>query len=123
MVFVSLSVLLYGRVSGLRKYNQVIETSYCNCTSIDTLTLSANILANKPEVLVLSKCDTAPADYLDEVRDALQAAGAGTVLYMSSVSHDGVSAVLRAVASLIEDSKVEAAQALDPLSWTPHEQG
>ena len=83
----------------------------------------ADILADKPEVLVLSKCDTAPADYLDEVRDALQAAGASTVLYMSSVSHDGVTAVLRAVASLIEDSKVEAAQAADPLSWTPHEQG
>ena len=83
----------------------------------------ADILADKPEVLVLSKCDITPADYLDEVRDALQAAGAGTVLYMSSVSHDGVTAVLRAVASLIEDSKVEAAQAADPLSWTPHEQG
>ena len=83
----------------------------------------ADILADKPEVLVLSKCDTAPTDYLDEVRDALQAAGASNVLYMSSVSHDGVTAVLRAVASLIEDSKVEAAQAEAPLSWTPHEQG
>ena len=57
------------------------------------------------------------------VRDALQAAGAGTVFYMSSVSHDGVTAVLRAVASLIEDNEVEAAQAADLLSWTPHEQG
>ena len=83
----------------------------------------ADILADKPEVLVLSKCDTTPADYLDEVRDALQAAGADTVLYMSSVNHDGVTAVLRAVALLIEDSKVGAAQAADPLSWTPHEQG
>ena len=76
-----------------------------------------------PEVLVLSKCDTAPTDYLDEVRDALQAAGASNVLYMSSVSHDGVTAVLRAVAALIEYSKEEAAQSADPLSWTPHEQG
>ena len=83
----------------------------------------ADILADKPEVLVLSKCDITPADYLDEVRDALQAAGAGTVFYMSSVSHVGVTAVLRAVASLIEDSKVEAAQAANPLSWTPLEQG
>ena len=83
----------------------------------------ANILADKPEVLVLSKCDTAPADYLDEVRDALQAAGAGTVFYMSSVSHDGITDVLRAVAAIIEYSKAEAVQAADPLSWTPHEQG
>ena len=83
----------------------------------------ADILADKPEVLVLSKCDTAPTDYLDEVRDALQAAGASNVLYMSSVSHDGVTAVLRAVAALIEYSKEEAAQSADPLSWTPHEQG
>ena len=83
----------------------------------------ADILAGKPDVLVLSKCDTAPADYLDEVRDALQAAGADTVFYMSSVSHDGIADVLRAVAALIEYSKAEAVQAVDPLSWTPHEQG
>ena len=84
----------------------------------------ADILADKPEVLVLSKCDTAPADYLDEVRDALQAAGASTILYMSSVSHNGVTSVLRAVMALIEDSKAEAVQtAVDPLFWTPHEQG
>ena len=84
----------------------------------------ADILADKPEVLVLSKCDTAPADYLDEVRDELQAAGASTVLLMSSVSHNGVTSVLRAVTALIEDSKAEADQAAaDPLSWTPHEQG
>ena len=75
-------------------------------------------------MLVLSKCDTAPADYLDEVRNALQAAGAGAVLYMSSVSHDGVTAVLRATAALIEDSKADAAQVeADPLYWTPHKQG
>ena len=84
----------------------------------------ADILAEKPEVLVLSKCDTVPADYLDEVRDALQAAGADTVLYMSSVSHDGITSVLRVLAALIEDSKAEAAQvAADTLFWTPHEQG
>ena len=84
----------------------------------------ADILAGKPEVLVLSKCDTAPADYLDEVRDELQAAGASTVLLMSSVSHNGVTSVLRAVTALIEDSKAEAVQAAaDPLSWAPHEQG
>ena len=83
----------------------------------------ADILAEKPEVLVLSKCDTVPADYLDGIRDALQEAGADTVLYMSSVSHNGVTNVLRVLAALIEDSKVEAAQlAADPLSWTPHEQ-
>ena len=84
----------------------------------------ADILADKPEILVLSKCDTAPTDYLDEVRDALQAAGASTVLYMSAVSHNGVTSVLRAVTALIGDSKAEAVQATaDPLSWTTHEQG
>lgn len=84
----------------------------------------ADILADKPEVLVLSKCDTTPADYLDEVRDALKAAGAGNVLYMSSVSHVGVNSVLRAIAALIEDSKSESVQAASTQSsWTPHEQG
>ena len=84
----------------------------------------ADILADKPEVVVLSKCDTAPADYLDELRDALLEAGASTVLYMSSVSHEGVFAVLRAAAALIEDSKAVSTQAAAaPLSWTPHEQG
>ena len=84
----------------------------------------ADVLADKPEVLVLSKCDTAPTDYLDEVRDALQAAGANKILYMSSVSHDGVTEVLRAVQEMITESKAEAEQAAaDKVAWTPHEQG
>jgi len=84
----------------------------------------ADVLADKPEVLVLSKCDTAPADYLDEVRDALQAEGAGKILYMSSVSHDGVTEVLRAVQAMIAESKAEAEQAAaGDVAWTPHEQG
>lgn len=84
----------------------------------------ADVLADKPEILVLSKCDTAPTDYLDEVRNALQAAGAGTILYMSSVSHDGVTDVLRAVQAMITQSKTasEQAQAAE-VAWTPHEQG
>ena len=40
------------------------------------------MFADKPEILVLSKCDTAPADYLDEVRDALQAEGAANPVYV-----------------------------------------
>ena len=84
----------------------------------------ADVLADKPEVLVLSKCDTAPADYLDEVRDALQAEGAGKILYMSSVSHDGVTEVLRAVQAMIAESKAEAEQAAaGDVAWTPHEEG
>ena len=84
----------------------------------------ADVLADKPEILVLSKCDTAPTDYLDEVRNALQAAGAGTILYMSSVSHEGVTDVLRAVQAMITQSKTasEQAQAAE-VAWTPHEQG
>ena len=57
----------------------------------------ADMLADKPEVVALSKCDTAPADYLDELRDALLQQEQAKVLYMSSVSHDGVTEVLRAV--------------------------
>ena len=84
----------------------------------------ADVLADKPEVLVLSKCDTAPADYLDEVRDALQAEGASKILYMSSVSHDGVTEVLRAVQAMIAESKAQAEQAAaGDVAWTPHEQG
>ena len=83
----------------------------------------ADVLADKPEILVLSKCDTAPADYLDEVRDALQAEGAGKILYMSSVSHDGVTEVLRAVQAMITESKAEAERAdAGVVAWTPHEQ-
>jgi len=84
----------------------------------------ADVLADKPEVLVLSKCDTAPKDYLDEVSAALHAAGAGKILYMSSVSHDGVTEVLRAVQAMITESKTAAEQALaGDVAWTPHEQG
>ena len=82
------------------------------------------MLANKPEILVLSKCDTAPSDYLDDVKNALQAAGAGDVLYMSSVSHDGVTNVLRAIQAMITASKTDAEQAAaGDAAWTPHEQG
>ena len=35
---------------------------------------------------------------------------------MSSVSHYGVTAVLRAIAALIEDTKADATQAVDPLA-------
>ena len=43
---------------------------------------------------------------------------------MSSVSHDGVTEVLRAVQEMITESKAEAEQAAaDKVAWTPHEQG
>ena len=80
----------------------------------------ADMLADKPEVVALSKCDTAPADYLDELRDALQEAGASTVLYMSSVSHEGC-LLVPADDGHVVDEKIVVVVALESSGAPVHE--
>ena len=77
-------------------------------------------LAKKPEILALSKTDAAPADYLDDVKAALQAAGAGDVFYLSSATNDGVTEILRALMSVITDTKdAELKAAMPATEWHP----
>ena len=77
-------------------------------------------LAGKPEILALSKTDSAPADYLDDVKEALQAEGAGDVYYLSSATGNGVPALLRALMATITDSKeAEIKAAMPETEWHP----
>ena len=78
-------------------------------------------LAEKPEILVLSKADAAPADYIEELRDELRSQGAGEILVMSSVSGAGVPEVLRRLYQIITDSQAEEIRAQqEQQSWDPH---
>ena len=43
-------------------------------------------LAKKTEIIALSKADSAPDDYIDDLKDALKKEGAKHVMVMSSVT-------------------------------------
>ena len=80
----------------------------------------ANGLARKKEIIVLSKADSAPSDYLDDLKDALKHEGAEQILVMSSVTGDGVRTVLRALYSVItQDIADELAKEQDDEPWSP----
>ena len=77
-------------------------------------------LAAKPEIIALSKTDAAPEGYLDDLRDALKAEGAVNILYLSSVTGDGVPEVLRALRRVIDQSKQDELKANTPeAEWHP----
>ena len=79
-------------------------------------------LASKPELLVLSKSDAAPDDYIDELKASLKAEGAGEIMVMSSVSGDGVKPVLRRLYQIIEQERdAEARASAPPEIWGPHD--
>jgi GTP-binding protein len=79
-------------------------------------------LAEKPEILVLSKADAAPADYIDELKDELASQGAGEIMVMSSVSGAGVPQVLRRLYQIITDSQMDELRAQqEQQSWNPHD--
>lgn len=79
-------------------------------------------LAQKPEILALSKADAAPADYIDELKAELQAQGAHDVRVVSSVSGAGVIELLRALFSVITQAEQAENQANTPdEGWDPHD--
>ena len=68
----------------------------------------AEILAEKREIIALTKADAAPPDYLDELKQAFIGAGAGPDIHaLSSVTGLNVTPVLRHIYSAIEDGKAE----------------
>ena len=66
-----------------------------------------NNLAQKPEVLALSKCDSAPDDYINELIKEFQKAGVKTILKLSSVTGDGLNNVLRTIDDVIQSEKLK----------------
>ena len=77
-------------------------------------------LADKREVIVLSKADAAPDDYLDDLAKALKDEGAHAVMRMSSVTGKGVTEVLRALYAIItEEIEIERAETQTDEPWHP----
>ncbi|MEX1236328.1 MAG: GTPase ObgE, partial [Roseovarius sp.] len=78
-------------------------------------------LASKPRLTVLNKIDALDADALAEAKAALEEASGGPVMTMSGVSGDGVTDVLRALRSEIDDDRLRHRKAGEdePEPWRP----
>ena len=77
-------------------------------------------LAQKREIIALSKADSAPADYLEDLATALKAEGASDVMVMSSVTGQGVKEILRTLYRVITDDLAqELAKDQDDEPWSP----
>jgi GTP-binding protein len=76
-------------------------------------------LSDKPELVALTKLDATPEDYAAELAAALEAAGAGKVMCLSSVSGAGVTAALRRLIAVIEDSRAEETRPEEAEPWSP----
>ena len=64
-------------------------------------------LARKPEITALSKCDSAPDDYITDLIKELQKAGAKNILRLSSVTGSGLNEVLRAIDDVIQSERIK----------------
>ena len=84
----------------------------------DELAAYGSGLADKQEVLALTKTDAAPEGYAEDVRDALLAAGAGEVAALSSVGGAGVRELLRLM-SVIEAAREAEAAPTEDVPWSP----
>jgi GTP-binding protein len=85
----------------------------------DELAAYGGGLADKQEVLALTKVDAAPEGYAEDVRDALQTAGAGAVTTLSSVSGAGVRDLLRQLMRTIESARAAETAPQEPVPWSP----
>ena len=64
-------------------------------------------LARKPEIIALSKCDSAPDDYITDLIKELQKAGAKNILRLSSVTGSGLNEVLREIDDVIQSERIK----------------
>ena len=64
-------------------------------------------LARKPEIIALSKCDSAPDDYITDLIKEFQKAGAKNILRLSSVTGSGLNEVLRAIDDVIQSERIK----------------
>ena len=76
-------------------------------------------LYDKPEIVGLTKLDATPEDYAADLAIALQEAGAGQVLALSSVTGSGVTTMLRQLINVIETSRAKEAEPREALPWSP----
>ena len=76
-------------------------------------------LYDKPEIVGLTKLDATPEDYATDLAIALQEAGAGQVLALSSVTGSGVTTMLRQLINVIETSRAKEAEPEEAVPWSP----
>jgi len=76
-------------------------------------------LADKAEIVALSKCDTLLDEQVAEQRAALEAATGGTVHTLSAVSGDGVQEVLRTLLATVGRSRAAAEPETSADAWRP----
>jgi GTP-binding protein len=76
-------------------------------------------LYDKPEIVGLTKLDATPEDYAADLAIALQEAGAGRVLALSSVTGSGVTTMLRQLINVIETSRAKEAEPEEAVPWSP----
>lgn len=76
-------------------------------------------LYDKPEIVGLTKLDATPEDYAADLASALQEAGAGQVLALSSVTGSGVTTMLRQLINVIETSRAKEAEPEEAVPWSP----
>ncbi len=72
-------------------------------------------LAEKQEIVALSKCDLADDEIIAAIRAELVAAGANQLLALSAVTGAGVTETLGVVDEAVAESRTEA----EPVPWTP----
>jgi GTP-binding protein len=89
-------------------------------TIIGELEAYGGDLADKPRITVLNKIDTLDAEEREFLKDELEEATGGPVMFMSGVSGEGVTDVLRALRSKIDEDRLRhrAAPAEDA-PWQP----
>ena len=89
-------------------------------TIIGELEAYGGVLADKPRVTVLNKIDTMDAEEREFLKEELEAAVGGPVMLMSGASQEGVTDVLRALRSQIDDTRLrEKTKAEEPEPWQP----
>ncbi len=89
-------------------------------TIIGELEAYGGVLAEKPRITVLNKIDTMDAEEREFLKEELEAAVGGPVMLMSGASQEGVTDVLRALRSQIDDTRLrEKKQDEEPAPWQP----
>ncbi len=78
-----------------------------------------NGLADKPEIVALSKADAVDAETLKSQRDRLKRAAKQAPLVLSAVAGQGTPEVLRALLGVIDAGRAEEAPPVETESWQP----
>ena len=88
-------------------------------TIIGELEAYGGDLADKPRITALNKIDALDDVDRAEARAELEKASGGPVLDMSGVSGEGVTEVLRALRSQIDEDRLRHVEAEEPAPWRP----